>query len=80
VSTNSKSPRSINQILEAGNWAPTHKLTEPWRFVVLCSLAKFQLMDMTIELCRTRLPSDTAGKTVEKLQKKKDTTLDKVGC
>lgn len=24
----------INQILENANWAPTHKLTEPWRFVV----------------------------------------------
>jgi nitroreductase len=24
----------IEQILENANWAPTHKLTEPWRFVV----------------------------------------------
>jgi len=24
----------INQMLENANWAPTHKLTEPWRFVV----------------------------------------------
>jgi nitroreductase len=24
----------INQILENANWAPTHKLTEPWRFTV----------------------------------------------
>ena len=71
-------PRSIDQILEAGNWAPTHKLTEPWRFVVVCSLAKFELMDLTIELCRTNLPSGTAEKTVEKLQKKRDSTSDKV--
>ena len=25
----------INQLLEAANWAPTHKKTEPWRFKVM---------------------------------------------
>ncbi len=39
--------RIINQMLENANWAPTHKLTEPWRFVVfsgegLIKLADFQ--------------------------------------
>lgn len=37
----------INQVLENANWAPNHKLTEPWRFVVfsgegLVKLANFQ--------------------------------------
>ena len=37
----------IEQLLEAANWAPTHKLTEPWRFTVfkgdgLRKLASFQ--------------------------------------
>jgi nitroreductase len=37
----------INEMLENANWAPTHRLTEPWRFVVfkgqgLKVLAKFQ--------------------------------------
>jgi nitroreductase len=37
----------INQILENANWAPTHRLTEPWRFTVftgkgLSKLAEFQ--------------------------------------
>jgi nitroreductase len=37
----------IKQMLENANWAPTHKLTEPWRFVVftgdgLKKLAVFQ--------------------------------------
>ncbi len=37
----------INQILENANWAPTHRLTEPWRFTVftgagLKKLAAFQ--------------------------------------
>ena len=24
----------VQQILENATWAPTHKLTEPWRFIV----------------------------------------------
>jgi nitroreductase len=37
----------VHQILENANWAPTHKLTEPWRFIVftgkgLEKLAGFQ--------------------------------------
>src|SRR6476659_6055704 len=37
----------VHQMLENANWAPTHKLTEPWRFVVftgegLKKLAEFQ--------------------------------------
>ena len=37
----------VRQMLENANWAPTHKLTEPWRFVVfaeegLKKLASFQ--------------------------------------
>lgn len=37
----------IQQMLENANWAPTHRLTEPWRFVVfkgegLKKLAKYQ--------------------------------------
>jgi len=37
----------IEQMLENANWAPNHKLTEPWRFVVftgtgLKALAAFQ--------------------------------------
>jgi nitroreductase len=26
---------AVEAILEAGNWAPSHRLTEPWRFVVV---------------------------------------------
>ena len=37
----------VNQILENARWAPTHKLTEPWRFLVFSgdgikALANFQ--------------------------------------
>lgn len=30
----------LDQIFEAANWAPTHKKTEPWRFVVIEGAAK----------------------------------------
>lgn len=33
----------LEQVLEAANWAPTHKRTEPWRFKVLTGEAKTRL-------------------------------------
>jgi nitroreductase len=35
----------IREIIEAGTWAPNHKQTEPWRFVVLSGDARSQLGD-----------------------------------
>ena len=35
----------IKLILEAANWAPTHKKTEPWRFRVLNGQTKNDLGD-----------------------------------
>lgn len=32
----------IHEMLAAANWAPTHKMTEPWRFVVFAENAKNQ--------------------------------------
>ena len=33
----------IEQVLEAATWAPNHKQTEPWRFVVLAGDARAEL-------------------------------------
>ncbi|MCJ0743023.1 nitroreductase family protein [Pedobacter montanisoli] len=33
----------IEQILESANYAPTHKLTQPWRFIVIRKEAKLRL-------------------------------------
>lgn len=33
----------INELLEATRWAPTHKLTQPWRFYVFTGEAKIEL-------------------------------------
>jgi nitroreductase len=35
----------IEQLLEAATWAPNHKQTEPWRFVVLTGSAREDLGD-----------------------------------
>jgi nitroreductase len=35
----------ITAILEAARWAPTHKKTQPWRFVVIRSDARARLAD-----------------------------------
>jgi len=35
--------QDIQQILEAANWAPTHKKTEPWRFKVFREASKEKL-------------------------------------
>lgn len=40
----------INQMLENANWAPTHKLTEPWRFTVFKGAGLKQLADFQSEL------------------------------
>ncbi|WP_339832727.1 nitroreductase, partial [uncultured Altibacter sp.] len=37
------SKEEIQQILEAANWAPTHRRTEPWRFKVFYGPAKEKL-------------------------------------
>lgn len=42
--------QEINSILEAANWAPTHRKTEPWRFKVFHGASQQQLADF---LCRT---------------------------
>jgi nitroreductase len=39
----------INMMLEAAIWAPTHKRTEPWRFVVLSGTAREKVWDITYE-------------------------------
>lgn len=45
-------PRSIvNDMIEAARWAPSHKLTESWRFVVFESLdAKMEVANLLTEL------------------------------
>lgn len=44
-------PREIiDEILENANWAPTHKLSEPWRFTVFTGSGLNKLADFMAEL------------------------------
>ena len=40
----------LETLLENANWAPTHGLTEPWRFKVFRGAARARLAD-TLKLC-----------------------------
>ncbi|MET3115024.1 nitroreductase [Pedobacter sp. CG_S7] len=62
----------IRQLLENANYAPTHKLTEPWRFMVFRSAGKKRL---GMELARIYKVSTPAALF---LQKKHDSITDKI--
>ncbi len=64
------SEETINKLLEAANWAPTHKRTEPWRFQVFhTEEAKKRLSDFfaaTYPKTVTQLSEVKMRKLVEK--------------
>ncbi|PTT01992.1 nitroreductase [Pedobacter sp. HMWF019] len=62
----------IRQILESANYAPTHKLTEPWRFVVFRNEGKWKLGEQLARLYKENTP------TASFLQKKYDSITEKV--
>ncbi|MEQ8926450.1 MAG: nitroreductase [Fulvivirga sp.] len=50
----------IDQMLENANWAPTHKLTEPWRFVVFKNDGLHKLADFQSELYKSKAEKEGA--------------------
>jgi nitroreductase len=48
----------IEQILASANYAPTHKLTQPWRFVVIRNEAKLRLGAELGQLYKAMVPAD----------------------
>jgi nitroreductase len=48
----------IREILENANWAPTHKMTEPWRFKVFQGDSRAALGDYLAEYYRVHTPSE----------------------
>jgi nitroreductase len=40
---------TLRSILEAANWAPTHGMTEPWRFIVFTGEARKALVEAVLE-------------------------------
>lgn len=50
----------VLRALEAGRWAPNHKLTEPWRFTLLGPETKAALAPRFAELAQRKLPPDAS--------------------
>jgi len=66
-------PKSlIIELLDCANMAPTHKLTQPWWFVVFKENGLVKLGDQLAELYKTHTPSQ------QFLQKKYENTREKV--
>lgn len=51
-------PKLVASILENANWAPTHGMTEPWRFFVFSDEARETLADWLQELYQKLTPAD----------------------
>lgn len=62
----------IEEMLENANWAPTHKLTEPWRFRVFTGNALPRLGDELASAYKTHTPPEAF------LEKKYEATRTKV--
>lgn len=61
----------IKQILESANYAPTHKLTQPWRFIVFRNEGKLKLGQELARLYKEVTPAN------QFLQKKYDSIVEK---
>ncbi|MEM9671526.1 MAG: nitroreductase [Bacteroidota bacterium] len=62
----------VEAMLENANWAPTHRLTEPWRFVVFSGEGLQKLANFQADLYRKVTEADGSfdQKKYDKLQKK----------
>ncbi|MCU0448180.1 MAG: nitroreductase [Microscillaceae bacterium] len=62
-------PQIIEQMLENANWAPTHGLTEPWRFVVFSGAGIQKLADFQAQVYQQTTPAEKFEETkYEKLR------------
>jgi nitroreductase len=56
----------IEQVLESATWAPNHRLTEPWRFVVLAGDAREMLGRFMGEQNAAKFPDDEERREFER--------------
>jgi len=66
-------PKTLAAILENGNWAPTHGMTEPWRFFVFSGEGRQRLADFCASLYEKTTPEDQVRP--DKLEKLKTQPL-----
>lgn len=48
----------VRQMLENANWAPTHKLTEPWRFIVYTGEGRKKLAEIQASVYKEKTLAD----------------------
>lgn len=48
----------VQQMLENANWAPTHKLTEPWRFIVYTGEGRKKLAGLQAAVYKKKTSAD----------------------
>ncbi len=64
-------PSLIREILDNARWAPTHKLTQPWRFRVLTGQALHRLSEYLGEYYRLHTPPEAfSEKKLERTMQK----------
>ncbi len=61
----------VEKLLNAAIWAPTHGLTQPWRFTVFMEDSKVGLSDFLVEQYKSFVPeSDWVPNKLEKLDRR----------
>ncbi|SIS10666.1 Nitroreductase [Peribacillus simplex] len=65
----------IEQIIEAGTYAPNHHRTEPWRFFVLTGEGRNKLGEVFEEITRIENADDTPESLISKLERQKKNPL-----
>ena len=60
----------IERALQAAVWAPNHKLTEPWRFIVVGPEAKRRLGDVYARIKQEDVPVDIAPEAMSEIGRK----------
>lgn len=72
--------KDLEQILQAAVYAPNHKKTEPWRFIVFREKAKAELGQKIAELYKEKTSPEKYKEKKHKSLKEKATLSDAVIC
>ena len=76
-------PRAkLERMLEAARWAPTHKMTQPWRFVCLLGDEHRRAFEeLSIDLVAKKEPDEARREaTLKKMRRKQENDWRNVGC
>jgi len=65
----------VEQIITAATWAPNHRLTEPWRFVVLVGAARAALGEVMAGSLKARLGHAAGDREAVHVEKERNKPL-----